>query len=174
MARHVLSVAKERTGAVAVWAALESAVQVGRGLEGNRQAEMANPTTCRDSLQATRCNGERALHALPCAAPDASCFMAMHGCRSDLADRVNILHAATSWHALRAAFPMQALACRFPHTCDIHCYVTEMTLRANLQTASAGSKPSQLPIAPYLCCTFGSECCAWRLVHVKPSSNYSA
>jgi hypothetical protein len=39
------------TGAVAVGAALESAVQVGRGDEGNRQAEMANPTKCRDSLQ---------------------------------------------------------------------------------------------------------------------------
>jgi hypothetical protein len=43
---------KERTGAVAVRAAIESAVQVGRGDEGNRQAEMANPTKCRDSLQA--------------------------------------------------------------------------------------------------------------------------
>jgi hypothetical protein len=42
---------KERTGAVAVRVALESAVQVGRGDEGNRQAEMANPTKCRDSLQ---------------------------------------------------------------------------------------------------------------------------
>jgi hypothetical protein len=42
---------KKRTGAVAVRAALESAVQVGRGNEGNRQAEMANPTKCRDSLQ---------------------------------------------------------------------------------------------------------------------------
>jgi hypothetical protein len=40
---------KERTGAVAVRAALES---VGRGDDGNRQAEMANPTKCRDSLQA--------------------------------------------------------------------------------------------------------------------------
>jgi hypothetical protein len=44
MARHILSLAKERTGAVAVRAALESAVQVGRGLEGNRQAEMAYET----------------------------------------------------------------------------------------------------------------------------------
>jgi hypothetical protein len=43
---------KKCTGAVAVRAALESAVQVGRGNEGNRQAEMANPTKCRDSLQA--------------------------------------------------------------------------------------------------------------------------
>jgi hypothetical protein len=47
MARHVL----RNTGAVAVRAALELAVQVGRGDEGNRQAEMANPTKCRDSLQ---------------------------------------------------------------------------------------------------------------------------
>jgi hypothetical protein len=47
MARHVL----RNTGAVAFRAALESAVQVGRGNEGNRQAEMANPTKCRDSLQ---------------------------------------------------------------------------------------------------------------------------
>jgi hypothetical protein len=36
MARHVLR------NALAVRAALESAVQVGRGNEGNRQAEMAN------------------------------------------------------------------------------------------------------------------------------------
>jgi hypothetical protein len=35
---------KDRTGAVAVRAALESAVQVGRGYEVNRQAEMANLT----------------------------------------------------------------------------------------------------------------------------------
>jgi hypothetical protein len=51
---------KECTGAVALRAALESAVQLGLGDEGNRQAEMANPTKCRDSLQlvlsvATRC-----------------------------------------------------------------------------------------------------------------------
>jgi hypothetical protein len=48
---HGQACTKERTGAVAVRAALESAVQVGRGDEGNRQAEMANPTKCRDSLQ---------------------------------------------------------------------------------------------------------------------------
>jgi hypothetical protein len=45
---------KERTGAVALRAALESAVQLGRGDEGNRQAEMANPTKCRDSLTTNR------------------------------------------------------------------------------------------------------------------------
>jgi hypothetical protein len=49
-AEHGQACTKERTGAVAVRAALESAVQVGRGDEGNRQAEMANPTKCRDSL----------------------------------------------------------------------------------------------------------------------------
>jgi hypothetical protein len=48
---HGQACTKERSGAVAVRAALESAVQVGRGNEGNRQAEMANPTKCRDSLQ---------------------------------------------------------------------------------------------------------------------------
>jgi hypothetical protein len=52
-AEHGQACTKERTGAVAVRAALESAVQVGRGNEGNRQAEMANPTKCRDSLQLT-------------------------------------------------------------------------------------------------------------------------
>jgi hypothetical protein len=51
-AEHGQACTKERTGAVAVRAALESAVQVGRGNEGHRQAEMANPTKCRDSLQA--------------------------------------------------------------------------------------------------------------------------
>jgi hypothetical protein len=50
-AEHGQACTKERTGAVAVRAALESAVQVGRGDEGNKQAEMANPTKCRDSLQ---------------------------------------------------------------------------------------------------------------------------
>jgi hypothetical protein len=49
MARHVLRNVLV-LHAVAVRAALESAVQVGRGDEGNRQAEMANPTKCRDSL----------------------------------------------------------------------------------------------------------------------------
>jgi hypothetical protein len=43
-AEHGQACTKERTGAVAVRAALESAVQVRRGNEGNRQAEMANPT----------------------------------------------------------------------------------------------------------------------------------
>jgi hypothetical protein len=46
-AEHGQACTKERTGAVAVRAALESAVQVGRGNEGKRQAEMANPTKCR-------------------------------------------------------------------------------------------------------------------------------
>jgi hypothetical protein len=52
-AEHDQACTEERTGAVAVRAALESAVQVGRGNEGNRQAEMAIPTKCRDSLQPT-------------------------------------------------------------------------------------------------------------------------
>jgi hypothetical protein len=50
-AEHGQACTAERTGAVAVRAALESAVQVGRGNEGNRQAKMTNPTKCRDSLQ---------------------------------------------------------------------------------------------------------------------------
>jgi hypothetical protein len=50
-AEHGQTYTKERTGAVAVRAALESAVQVGRGDEGNMQAEMANPTKCKDALQ---------------------------------------------------------------------------------------------------------------------------
>jgi hypothetical protein len=37
--------------AVALRAALESALQLGRGDKMNRQAEMANPTKCRDLLQ---------------------------------------------------------------------------------------------------------------------------
>jgi hypothetical protein len=53
-AEHGQACTKVRTGAVAVRAALESAVQVGRGDECNRQAEMANPTKCRDSLQLQR------------------------------------------------------------------------------------------------------------------------
>jgi hypothetical protein len=51
VAEHGKACTKERTGAVAVRAALESAVQVGRGNEGNLQAETANPTKRRDSLQ---------------------------------------------------------------------------------------------------------------------------
>jgi hypothetical protein len=73
-AEHGQACTKERTGAVAVRAALESAVQVGRGNEGNRQAEMANPTKCRDSLQ-----------TLCCASCAASCSAAvfrvkLHAC----------------------------------------------------------------------------------------------
>jgi hypothetical protein len=41
--------------AVALRAALESAVQLGRADEMNRQAEMANPTKCRDLLQGIFC-----------------------------------------------------------------------------------------------------------------------
>jgi hypothetical protein len=37
--------------ALSCWAAFESAVQLGRGDKGNRQAEMANPTKCGDSQQ---------------------------------------------------------------------------------------------------------------------------
>jgi hypothetical protein len=50
-AEHGQACTKERTCAVALRAALESAVHVGRGDEGNRQAEMANPTKYMDSLQ---------------------------------------------------------------------------------------------------------------------------
>jgi hypothetical protein len=38
---------KDHSGAVALRAALESAMQLRRGNEVNRQAEMANPTKCR-------------------------------------------------------------------------------------------------------------------------------
>jgi hypothetical protein len=50
-AEHDQTCPKDRTGDVALRAALESAEQLGRGDEANRQAEMANPTKCRDSLQ---------------------------------------------------------------------------------------------------------------------------
>jgi hypothetical protein len=49
-AEYGLACTNERTGAVALREALESVVQLGRGDEVNRQAEMAN-TKCRDSLQ---------------------------------------------------------------------------------------------------------------------------
>jgi hypothetical protein len=42
---------KDRTGLVALGAALESAVQLGRGDEVNRQAEIANSTKCTDSAR---------------------------------------------------------------------------------------------------------------------------
>jgi hypothetical protein len=42
------------TGAVALGAAPESAMQLGRGAKVNREAEMANPTKCRDLLQGLR------------------------------------------------------------------------------------------------------------------------
>jgi hypothetical protein len=50
-AEHVQTCTKDRTGAEALRAGLESAVQLRRGDEVNRQAEMANSTKCRDSLQ---------------------------------------------------------------------------------------------------------------------------
>jgi hypothetical protein len=54
-AEHGQACTKYRTGAVALRAALESAVQLGRGDEVNRQAEMASPAKCRDSLQTYAC-----------------------------------------------------------------------------------------------------------------------
>jgi hypothetical protein len=50
-AEHGQTCPKDRTGAVALRAALESSEQLGRGDEANRQAEMANPTKYKDSLQ---------------------------------------------------------------------------------------------------------------------------
>jgi hypothetical protein len=47
MARHVLGISQDRTGAVAVRAAFESAVPLGRGDEVNGQAEMADLLKCR-------------------------------------------------------------------------------------------------------------------------------
>jgi hypothetical protein len=49
IARHVLII----RNALVLWLSRQhlNAVQVERGDEGNRQAEMANPTKCRDSLQ---------------------------------------------------------------------------------------------------------------------------
>jgi hypothetical protein len=50
-AEHGQASTKDCTGAVALRAALELAMQLGQGDEVNRQAEMANPTKCRESLQ---------------------------------------------------------------------------------------------------------------------------
>jgi hypothetical protein len=50
-AEHGQACTKDCTGAVALRAALESAVQPGRGDEVDKEAEMANPTKCGDSLQ---------------------------------------------------------------------------------------------------------------------------
>jgi ubiquitin len=54
-ADHGQACAKDHTGAVALRAALESAVQLGRGDEVNRQGDMANPTKCRDFLERSQC-----------------------------------------------------------------------------------------------------------------------
>jgi hypothetical protein len=51
VAEHGQTCTKNRTRAVALRAALESAVQLRRGDEMNRQGEMANPSKCRDSRQ---------------------------------------------------------------------------------------------------------------------------
>jgi hypothetical protein len=55
-AEHGQAWTKERTGAVALRAALEAAMQLEGDEEVNRQAEMANPTTCRGSLQGVHVN----------------------------------------------------------------------------------------------------------------------
>jgi hypothetical protein len=77
MARHVLRIALVLQHAMALRAALESAVQLGRGDEGNRQADMANPTKCRDSLQqsnvATRSSPHCARNILTHVAAQDSC-----------------------------------------------------------------------------------------------------
>jgi hypothetical protein len=49
-AEHGQTCTTDRTGAVAVRAALESAVQPGRRDEANRQSEMSNLTKCRYSI----------------------------------------------------------------------------------------------------------------------------
>jgi hypothetical protein len=77
-AEHGQACTKERTGAVAVRAALESAVQLGRGDEGNRQSEMANPTKCRDSLQIWR--GLGACYYYACVLHAYSMHMCMFAC----------------------------------------------------------------------------------------------
>jgi hypothetical protein len=74
MARHVLT--KDRTGAVALTAALESAMQLEQGDKVNRHAEMANPTKSRDSLQP------------PCTACDALLY---HAASARLSQRVHFL-----------------------------------------------------------------------------------
>jgi hypothetical protein len=51
-AAHGQTSLKDRTGAVAVRAALELALQLGRCDEVYRQADAANPSKFRDSLQA--------------------------------------------------------------------------------------------------------------------------
>jgi hypothetical protein len=50
-AEHGQTCTKDRTSAVAVRAALESAVQLGRRDEVKRQAEMAKPAKSRDHRQ---------------------------------------------------------------------------------------------------------------------------
>jgi hypothetical protein len=62
VAEHCQTCTKHRTGAVGFRAALESAVQLDRCDEVNRQAQMANSTKCRDSLQ-------------PCMAMALSCVL---------------------------------------------------------------------------------------------------
>jgi hypothetical protein len=49
-AEHGQPCTMERAGAVALRVALESAVQLGRGDESNRQADIANTTKCGDLL----------------------------------------------------------------------------------------------------------------------------
>jgi hypothetical protein len=51
VAEHGRACTKDRTGAVPLRAALESAVQIRRGDEMNRQAELANPTRCIPTLE---------------------------------------------------------------------------------------------------------------------------
>jgi hypothetical protein len=63
-AEHGQACTKDRTGAVALKAALESAVQLRQGNQVNRQAEMANPTNCRESLQ-QRCTEGRVHRRMP-------------------------------------------------------------------------------------------------------------
>jgi hypothetical protein len=58
-AEHGQACTKDRTGAVDLRTAVESAVQLGRGDEVNRQSEMANLSKCRDSLQ-VGCRGYNA------------------------------------------------------------------------------------------------------------------
>jgi hypothetical protein len=73
-AEHGQACTKDNTGAVALRAALESAVQLGQAVEVNRQAKMAHPTKCRVRFSQRPCPagaGARSSCRAPCLMPEA-------------------------------------------------------------------------------------------------------
>jgi hypothetical protein len=125
---------------MAVRAALESAVQVGRGNEGNRQAEMAKPTKCRDSLQ-TDCQRLSALGSVQEALWPARPREVAAGRFAKPHQRLDTCELK-SWRALRATRAAQWVR---PHRYQLRSDAALMACAVSKRTATLRSSGMSSP-----------------------------